>query len=86
MLGGLDIGHERLGEVGKVAPAKERKRKPAQTLGERDALTSALLIDDTILVVVLESLAHKQHDKVRGERYHPTRKGYVERIEAERTP
>ena len=52
VLGGLDVGHEGLGEVGEVAAAEEAQGQLAQALGEADALPAALLVDDAVLVVV----------------------------------
>ena len=86
MLGGLDVGHEGLGEVGKVAAAEERKREPAQPLGEGDPLPAALLVDDAVLVVVLEPLAHEEHDEIHGKHRHPAEDGHVKRVETESPP
>ena len=86
VLGGLDVSHERLGEVREVSSAKEREGEPAQALGEGHALPPALLVDDAVLVVVGKPLAHEEDDEVGRDRGRPAGSGHGERVKAERSP
>ena len=86
MLGGLDVAHERLGEVGEVAPSKERERELPQALGKGDALPPAFLVDDAILIVVGKPFAHEKDREVGCDRGDPAGNGHGERVKAKRAP
>ena len=73
-VGGLDVGHKGLGEVGKIAPAEERERQLAQPLGEADALPAALFVDDAVLVIVGKILGYEKRDREDGDRQRVGRK------------
>ena len=63
VLHGLDIAHDGLGEIGQVPAAEEREGQLAQTLGDLDALVTALLVEDAVAVVVLLPVRGKEQHK-----------------------
>ena len=60
MLDGFHIAHDGLGEVGQITSPEKRQREFPQTLGQPDALSAALVVDNAVLVVVGKVLGDEQ--------------------------